>query len=118
MLGLADITKHDIITKMASKLQLPISVLGNGSVSYARLNFPCEGNRSHPNQETNKAAAPVETLTALGANNSDVAYTEPTWDPRETGERAIEVELPELHGSMNLQCKLHALILEFRDMGR
>ena len=60
---------------MASKLQLPISVLGNGSACNTRPNFPCEGNRSHPNQETNKVAAPVETFTALDANNSDL-YTQ------------------------------------------
>jgi hypothetical protein len=79
---------------MASRLQLPISVLGNGSDCNTRPNFPCEDNRSHPNQETNKAAAPVETLAILGAHNNDVAHTEPTWDPREPKERAIEVTLP------------------------
>ena len=117
IIGLVDILKHGIMAKMASRFQLPITVLGNESDSYTRSNFPCESSRSHPNQESKKVAAQLETLTAL--THSEVepfGYTEPTWDLSETQERAIEVPLPRLHGDPDLQRRLLALVQEFSDI--
>jgi hypothetical protein len=116
IIGLQDIIKYDILSKMASRLGMVINDLGNGSVSCTRRNFPCEGNRSHPNQKVSDTSLDKEMLTALEFDGENFAFIEPTWDLGEPGEQATELSLPQIYGSPELQRQLHALVLEFSDI--
>jgi len=88
IIGLPDIVKHNILSRMATRLQMIPNGLGIvNSTRDTRPNFPCDGIHSHPNQKVRDPAAEVVMLQALDFDSENFGFKEPTWDSRSSKSR-------------------------------